>query len=718
MLYCYVGMVKKDNSTFWANFILTAIRDQAGDLIGFAHISRDYTPNKHAQEKIIKQQELLMEAEERQRLLIDSVTDYAIFMLDINGAISSWNTGAQRLKGYQAEEILGKHFSIFYPALDVATGKPQRELLVAQQHGRFEEEGFRKRKDGSEFWANVIITAMRSKTTGDLLGFAKITRDMTERKNAQERLLQQQHALVVTADRLKQADVAKTLFLQKLSHELRAPLNPVTLILSAFLDRYKCKLLALNPPKIGEGNEVLSAAEPQNSQNPPCNCVDHDASSFPPTEIVEDIDTALKCIQRETMLIDDLLDTTRLGVGKLKLDIHYDDLHALMNEIVATIRRGDAKGKQLTIHTELQATQSMAYIDSNRMSQVFLNILYNSVKFSRPHDTITVTTHNEIFHNARYIVISIADQGIGIEKSYLDKIFELFAQAPVQPSSTSAGLGLGLAIVKGILSLHGATITASSKGHSKGAEFTIKFPLDYNSKSSSSSSPAQSASSTPATSTRTFVEILSPSKLQNSSHDLISPLSNSCNSVATSGLFNRKERASKLHRAADIPAAVKNWRILIVEDDVISLKLLNKFVERLGFTDISTADSVDAAKLIISQSIQQDQRIDLLISDLNLPDGSGFDVMRIISQDKLSKIRGIVCSGSGAPEDAKKSKQAGFALHLVKPVDALKLTDAIATLTCQAVNSNNRNNNNDTGSQSTVPSSGSSSSSVHSIPSA
>jgi PAS domain S-box-containing protein len=172
--------VRKDGSRFWADVVLSAIRTSDGGVRGYVKVTRDLTERRRAEEE-------LKHSEERLRLMIHSVKDYAIFLLDPAGHIVSWNSGAERLKGYSAGEIIGRHFSIFYPPEDVESRKPQRELEIAATTGRFEEEGFRLRKDGSRFYASVVLTAVRT-PQGELVGFTKVTRDVTERKLAAEEL--------------------------------------------------------------------------------------------------------------------------------------------------------------------------------------------------------------------------------------------------------------------------------------------------------------------------------------------------------------------------------------------------------------------------------------------------------------------------------------------------------------------------------------------------
>lgn len=172
--------VRKNGEKFWARVTLTAVRDENGELIGFGKVTRDLNERKMAEDTLHRQ-------EERLRLFVTSVQDYALFMLGASGHVATWNIGAERIKGYKASEIVGQHFSIFYPEEDLRAGKPQRELEIASKEGRFEDYGWRIRKDGSRFWANVVITALRDKD-GKLVGFGKVTRDLTERMLAQKSL--------------------------------------------------------------------------------------------------------------------------------------------------------------------------------------------------------------------------------------------------------------------------------------------------------------------------------------------------------------------------------------------------------------------------------------------------------------------------------------------------------------------------------------------------
>jgi PAS domain S-box-containing protein len=322
--------LRKDGSRFWANVVITALRDDAGELVGFAKVTRDLTRQHEAEEQ-------LRRSEERFRLLVQSVRDYAIFMLDPEGRVATWNEGAERIKGYSADEIVGRNFSIFYTADAVSAAYPQHELEVAAKEGRYEDEGWRVRKDGSLFWANVLITALFN-AAGTLVGFAKVTRDLTERRQAQERALADARRLA----EIEASNHAKTEFLSMLSHELRTPLNAI----GGYAD-----LLAL---EVAGG---LNETQRQYLQR-------------------------IRTGQQELLgLVNDLLSFTRLEAGGLEYNVGPVPVLQLLRDVEEMLRP-QAVSKRLRFGITSCPEDAVVLADSARVQQILLNLLANAVKFT------------------------------------------------------------------------------------------------------------------------------------------------------------------------------------------------------------------------------------------------------------------------------------------------------------------------------------------------
>ena len=276
------------------------------------------------------------------QLMVDAVKDYAIFMLDPAGYIASWNQGAQRIKGYNADEIIGRHFSVFYTEDAIEIGHPQHELEIATRDGRFEEEGWRVRKDGSMFWANVVITAVRDET-GELIGFAKVTRDLTERRNAEQRALADARRLAEA----ESANAAKAEFLTAMSHELRTPLNAI----GGYTE-----LLSL-----GLGGPITS-------------------------EQVDYLERIRHSQQHLMGIISDLLNFSRIEGGHLTYDIAPVSLGQVIDSVVPLVEpQATAKGINITVHTGDE--QCVVQADRAKTEQVLLNLLSNAVKFTNAGGT-------------------------------------------------------------------------------------------------------------------------------------------------------------------------------------------------------------------------------------------------------------------------------------------------------------------------------------------
>src|SRR5438477_5159738 len=360
---------------------------------------------------------VLHETAEQFHILVDSVEEYAIYLLDSNGNVITWNTGAEKIKGYSTEEIIGKNFASFYTADEVAAGKPQRNLREASRRGYIRDQGLRVRKDGSTFEAEVIITALHD-DAGKLRGFSKVTRDITDQIRSRE----------FEAEKIaaQKASKAKDDFLAALSHELRTPLTP-----------------------------ALAAAS----------YLEDNAKLLP--EFVEDVQLIRRNVQLQARLIDDLLDLTRITRGKLHLDRESCDAHSIIRNAIEIASSGIA-GKKLTVAIRLQAKRHHILADCIRLQQVFWNLINNAVKFTPTGGEIAIRTFND--ESGRFH-FEIADNGIGIEPERLDSLFTAFEQADASVNRRFGGLGLGLAICKHLVELHHGTIEAESRGRSFGAMF-------------------------------------------------------------------------------------------------------------------------------------------------------------------------------------------------------------------------------------------------------
>jgi PAS domain S-box-containing protein len=361
------------------------------------------------------------------RRLIDSVRDYAIFMLDALGRIVSWNAGAERLKGYKASEAIGKHFSVFYPQADLDSGKPARELDVASKTGRFEDEAWRLRKDGTRFWANVIITALHNEL-GELVGFANITRDLTERRAAQNQALADMRR-VTESD---MANRAKSEFLMAMSHELRTPLNAI--------GGY-AELLSL-----GLGGGVTDRQR-------------------------EYLDRIRRSQKHLMALINDILNFSRIEGGQIKYDAVEISVSAVLDAVVPMIEpHAAAKGLRVMRQNGTDAT---ACADRGKVEQILINLLSNSVKYTDVGGRIDLSYATDAEHTH----IRVTDTGVGIPEDKLVAIFEPFVQVGRSLTRTTEGTGLGLAISRDLArAMHGDLTVESAVG--RGAIFTLTLPAN------------------------------------------------------------------------------------------------------------------------------------------------------------------------------------------------------------------------------------------------
>jgi PAS domain S-box-containing protein len=355
--------------------------------------------------------------EERFRTLVETIRDYAIFMLDPEGRVASWNAGAQRIKGYTAREIIGRHFSVFYPEEDLKAGKTEHELRVAARDGRFEDEGWRLRKDGSRFWANVIITALRD-PTGALIGYAKVTRDLTERRELEDERLRLAHAH--EAVRLRDE------FLSLASHELRTPLTVLRLQLEALRDR----IASDDRATLGK------------------------------------LDRSVRASERLTELVEALLDVSRIATGQFTLHPERGDLGEIVAIAVDRLAETAAQaGCALTVTAET----AVGHWDRSRIDQLVTNLVSNAIRYAAG-TTIAVS----VVRDGDDAVIHVRDRGPGMPEGQLTRIFERFERSASMRHF--GGLGLGLYVVRQITEAHGGSVIAENSV-SGGACFTVRLPL-------------------------------------------------------------------------------------------------------------------------------------------------------------------------------------------------------------------------------------------------
>ena len=494
----------------------------------------------------------LLDTAEQFHILVDSVEEYAIYMLDPSGNVVTWNRGAQKIKGYTAEEIVGKNFACFYTAEDVAVDKPQHNLREAARRGNIREQGLRIRKDGSTFEAEVVLTALRD-SSGKLRGYSKVTRDITDQIRSRE----------FEAEKIaaQKASKSKDDFLAALSHELRTPLTP-----------------------------ALAAAT----------YLEDNAAKLPP-EFAEDVQMIKRNVQLQARLIDDLLDLARITRGKLHLDLESCDAHSIIRNAIETASSAIAS-KKLKLSTNLHAKEHCIGADGIRLQQVFWNLINNAVKFTPQGGQIAIRTYND--ERGRFH-LDIADNGIGIEPERLASLFRPFEQADSSVTRQFGGLGLGLAISKHLVDLHHGKIEAESRGRSFGATFKVTL------------------------------------------------------NTLPQGGGQTDLRSRTLQRPR------KPLRILLVEDHRDTQRTLSRLLTHFGHEVLTAGNKQRALELLGSGEI------DVLLCDIGLPDGSGYEV--VAHARRKQPIKAIAITGFGTEEDVRRSNEAGFDSHLVKPVDLHKL---------------------------------------------
>jgi PAS domain S-box-containing protein len=429
--------VRKDGTRFWANVVIDPIRDPEGRLVGFAKVTRDLTERRAAEEE-------LRRSEERFRLLVQSVTDYAIYMLDPEGKVSSWNAGAERFKGYSADEIIGEHFSRFYSEEDRAAGIPKTALETAAGEGRFEAEGWRVRKDGTRFWANVVIDPIRT-SDGRLIGFAKITRDLTERKRSQEELERTREAFFQSQ---KMEAIGK--LTGGVAHDFN---NLLSVVLGS---------LSLAQRRLKEGADVSGL-----------------------------IGNAMKAAERGASLTQRMLAFAR----KQDLTLESVDVSELVRGMAELLQRTIGPG--VTIDTRFPLILPRVHADARQLELAVMNLAVNARDAMPDGGTITIAARHESLVSPEsglapgdYVRLSVIDEGEGMNAHILAQATEPFFTT----KGIGKGTGLGLPMVQGLAQQSGGKfVLASLEG--KGTTAEIWLPV---STAKAADSSAEAGSREPA----------------------------------------------------------------------------------------------------------------------------------------------------------------------------------------------------------------------------
>ncbi len=406
--------VRKDGSKFLASVVIDPLYEE-NELVGFAKITRDITERNQAADA-------LSESERHFRLLVNGVIDYALYMLDPNGVVTNWNAGGQRIKGYRPEEIIGQHFSRFYSSADQAAGRPARALRLALENGRYEEEGWRVRKDGTFFWASVVIDPIRDEENR-LLGFAKITRDITERREAQQEMEKLQ---------LKLAQSQKLDALGQLTGGVAHDFNNLLMVISGGLNALK--KVAADDPKALRAVQAIDAAS-----------------------------------QRGAALTSQLLSfARRQSVNPQTIDVR--DCIFSLREVLDT-----GLGSAIELHIEVDDGIWPITVDPAEFETALVNLVINARDAMPQGGKVTVLASNVFVDDGGtkgdFVAIKVRDTGVGIPDDVVARIFDpFFTTKPI-----GKGTGLGLSQVHGFVHQAGGTIAVDSE-LGKGTSFTVCLP--------------------------------------------------------------------------------------------------------------------------------------------------------------------------------------------------------------------------------------------------
>lgn len=389
---------RKDGSLFWGDISITALMSDMGQLLGFGKVVRDLTERHEAEET-------LRRSEERYRLLISGVMDYAIIGLDPQGLVETWNAGAQRIKGYLESEIVGQHFSVFYGSADRAAGLPLAMLDEARENGHAAHSGWRLRKDGSRYWGDMVLTALWG-NDGELVGFVKITRDLTERHEAEdataEAAVREEQSLART-----HINQLRSEFMQSISHDLRTPITAI------------------------KGFASLLRRD----------------ASVDPAERESFVRQIEEGADRLAAMVEDLLELAKLESGAVELNRQTIVLHDMVDEVLASLQ--PILGERET-HVKFDKSL-VVQADKRSLERILVNLVSNAAKFSPPKSNITV----EAFEIEGEVNVRVIDEGPGVAAEDRELIFDRFQQGSRSLAEHARGSGLGLSMVRDYVHLHG-----------------------------------------------------------------------------------------------------------------------------------------------------------------------------------------------------------------------------------------------------------------------
>lgn len=549
------------------------------EIVGAIAINSDLTYRIELEEQrraISQMANQLREREEEFRALVSGVRDYAIFTVDVEGRISSWHVGAQLMKGYTAEEAIGMPFAQLFTPEDRERGRPQHEMDVAARTGEYKGEGTRLRKGGALFVAEVVLTALRG-PRGELLGYLKLTQDVTDRKNAEaerDHMLRDAESARVAAE---QASRAKDEFVATVSHELRTPLSAI----------------------LG-WSQVLQRRVPD------------------PTMLKHAIEAIARNARMQARLVEDLLDMSRIESGQLRLELQPTDPTGIVRSAVDAIMPM-ATAKRIAVKMEADPDTGLLMADAARLQQVVLNLLNNAVKFTPHEGRIDVAVRRE----ADMLEISVADSGQGMAPAFIEQAFERFKQLDSSLTRRHGGLGLGLSIVRELTHLHGGKVKARSEGLGKGSTFILCLPA-----------------------------------------------------LATDRQANL-EPAHEGIEALENDDRLSGFSLLLVDDEPDG-RGAAAYALRLAGADVTEAGSAEEALENF-----RERRPHAILSDIGMPMVDGYEFIRQVREIERAAGRHTPAAALTAfarAEDRQLAIDAGFEMHLAKPLEPVALVEGVVAL--------------------------------------